>query len=88
MSVPVRELKANLSKYLKLAQSSPQGIEITSHGRAIARVVGLPAVADDSLRRLIASGAAQWSGQRPVWKPVALSAGGRSLSDMVLDDRR
>lgn len=89
MSVPIRQFKANLSKYLKLARSSPQGIEITSHGKAVARVIGLsPVGTHDAIGRLVASGDAQWSGRRPVWTRARLAADGRRVSDMVLDDRR
>ena len=89
MIVSVREFKAKLSRYLKLAQVDPNGLQITSHGKTVARVLGLPPNADDATSRLLKSGAAQWSGRAPVWEPpVELSEGGRLVSDIVLDERR
>lgn len=88
MSVAVRELKANLSRVLALAQHG-EIIEITSHNKPIARIVGIPGHAGPGLRGLIASGAVCWSGGKPKPKsPVQMSAHGTPVSQMVLEDRR
>ncbi|GAC1333737.1 MAG: hypothetical protein NVSMB17_14500 [Candidatus Dormibacteria bacterium] len=42
MNVGVRELKAKLSHYLDLAEAGVE-VVVTEHGRAVARLVGLPA---------------------------------------------
>lgn len=87
MSIAVRELKANLSRVLLRAQQG-EVIEITSHNKPIARIVGIPPDAGAGLRGLIASGALSWSGGKPQLEPpLKLLAPGMSISRMVLEDR-
>lgn len=87
MYVAVRELKANLSRVLSLAQDG-EVIEVTSHNKPIARIVGIPPQADDGLRSLMAAGKLSWSGGKPRFAPpLELAAGGTSVSQMLLEDR-
>ncbi len=87
MQVPVRELKAALSSYLAKARAG-EVVEVTSHRRAIARIVGVPATENAGLAMLVASGAVSWNGQKPKFvKPLILNVKGRSVSRMVLEDR-
>ena len=87
MSVPVRELKASLSQVLSRARSG-EVIEVTSHNKPIARIVGIPETAASGLRRLIADGAVSWGGGKPrPQAPVRLSERGASVSQIVLEDR-
>lgn len=87
MQVPVRELKAALSSYLARAQAG-EVVEVTSHRRAIARIVGVPATENIGLMALLASGAVTWNGHKPEYAlPLTLSAQGKSVSRMVLEDR-
>lgn len=87
MSVAVRELKASLSRVLSRAQHG-EIIEVTSHNKPIARIIGIPEHAEPGLRLLIAGGAVSWSGGKPRHKlPVQLTARGTSVSHMVLEDR-
>ncbi|MGB4344981.1 MAG: type II toxin-antitoxin system prevent-host-death family antitoxin, partial [Burkholderiaceae bacterium] len=88
MSIAVHELKANLSKVLTRAQQG-EVIEITSHDKLIARITGIPQLADKGLQKLISNGAVSWNGKKPVLRPpLQLSTGGKSVSEMVLEDRR
>lgn len=88
MLVAVRELKSSLSRVLSRAQAG-EVIEVTSHNKPIARIVGIPPLADTGLRDLIASGALCWSGGKPLLAPPqALHAQGTSVSQIVLEDRR
>jgi prevent-host-death family protein len=88
VSVAVRELKASLSRVLSRAQHG-EIIEVTSHNKPIARIIGIPEQAEAGLRRLIASGAVSWGGGKPWHKsPVQLRSPGASVSQMVLEDRR
>ena len=88
MSVAVRELKASLSRVLSRAQNG-EIIEVTSHNKPIARIIGIPEHAEPGLRGLIAGGAVSWGGGKPRYElPVTMSARGRSVSQMVLEDRR
>ncbi len=83
MQVAVRQFKAGVSSYLAQAQQG-QSIEITSHKRPIARIVGLPVTS----LALLGHPAITWGGAKPSTPtPVTLSAGGLSLSNMVIQDR-
>ena len=88
MSIAVRELKASLSSVLARAQQG-EVIEVTSHSKPIARIVGIPAQAAPGLRQLLATGAVSWGGGKPRYNaPVQLSPRGAPVSQMVLEDRR
>ncbi|MCD8515982.1 MAG: type II toxin-antitoxin system prevent-host-death family antitoxin [Burkholderiaceae bacterium] len=87
MFVSVRELKASLSHVLSLAQRG-EIIEVTSHNKPIARVMGIPKDTEVGLSRLIAVGGLTWGGGKPkLASPIALVSGGKTLSKMVLEDR-
>ena len=87
MHVAIRELKSSLSRVLALAQGG-EVIEVTSHSKPIARIVGIPQQADEDLRRLMATGVLSWSGSKPKFSPAqTLSAGGKPVGQMVLEDR-
>lgn len=87
MRIALREFKAGLSGYIARAQRG-EVIEVTSHKRLVARVLGLPAQANTGLQQLLASQAASWDGSKPAFEsPLAVAPGGASLSQMVLEDR-
>lgn len=87
MSVAIRELKASLSSVLSRAQRG-EIIEVTSHNKPVARIIGIPQQAGEGLRGLIARGALSWSGGKPRLAPPAkLTTGRKSVSQMVLEDR-
>ena len=86
--VGVRELKNRLSRYLKRVQDGEE-IIVTERGRSVARLV--PAKASNlkrALEPLLREGAVRWNGGKPRGarrKPVLR---GRTLSEMVMEDRR
>ncbi|WP_293370273.1 hypothetical protein [Nevskia sp.] len=84
-SIQIREFKAKLSHYLALAGKG-QPLRIRSHNKVIAEVTGEPPASSDRLSNWLLSGAAIWSGGKPVGAPLALSAGS-NLSGQVVDDR-
>jgi antitoxin (DNA-binding transcriptional repressor) of toxin-antitoxin stability system len=87
MQVAVRQFKTSVSNYLALAQQG-ESIDITSHKRLVARIVGYPKVTSDLHLALMRHPAISWTGGKPAQPtPVTLSAGGTSISDMVLQDR-
>jgi prevent-host-death family protein len=87
MQVAVRDLKTNLSRILARAQAG-ESIEVTSHNKLIARIVGIPSGTAEGLRESIGRGTLSWSGGKPrLAPPVALSAQGTPVSLMVLEDR-
>jgi prevent-host-death family protein len=85
--IAMHELKVGLSRYVAQARAGAV-IEITSHDKPVARLVGMPAPMPAGLAGLLASGQASWTGGKPVWAPaVALPARARSMSDGVVEDR-
>jgi len=87
MHVAIRELKSNLSRVLSRAQAG-EVIEVTSHNKPIARIVGIPPNTEEGLLSLIASGSLSWSGRKPqLATPLRLVGNGMPLSQMVLEDR-
>lgn len=87
MHVAVRKLKSSLSQVLSLAQSG-EVIQVTSHNKPIARIVGIPKQSDEGLRRLMAAGKLSWRGGKPLFlPPVELATDGKSVSRMLLEDR-
>ncbi len=87
MHVGIRELKSDLSRLLALAQAG-EVVEVTSHNRPVARIVGIPAEGDEGLRKLVTSGAVAWAGGKPEFEqPLELSPAGTSVSQMALEDR-
>ena len=88
MSIAIRELKASLSRVLSRAQEG-EIIEVTSHNKPIARIVGIPRLAEAGLRGLLANGALCWSGGKPRPRaPLEMTKRGTPVSQMVLEDRR
>lgn len=90
MEVAIHQLKSGLSRYLQQARDG-QALVVTSHDKPVARIVGVPAHVTGSLQALLATGAAQWSGRKPVLLPPLVvpepPAGVKSLADMVIEDR-
>jgi len=87
MLVAVRTLKSNLSRILAQAQAG-EVIEVTSHKKPIARIVGIPAHVDEGLCGLIDNGALSWRGGTPkLAPPIVINPSGRPVSQIVLDDR-
>ena len=87
MSIAIRELKASLSRVLARARGG-EIIEVTSHNKPIARIVGIPVHAEKGLQALIASGALSWSGGKPQRQaPLEMTADGTPVSQIVLDER-
>ncbi len=85
MSVGVRELKDNLSRYLSRVGNGEE-IVVTDRGRAVAKIV--PIGARGVLDRLIAEGAvvpAEVAKQRAPARRLRASA---PVSDLVADQRR
>lgn len=86
MQVSMQEFKSHLAQYIQRAQSG-QDIELTSHRRVVARVIGVPPTGNAGLSRLLADGKATWQGGKPEGARIVLQASGKSVSAMVLEDR-
>ncbi len=87
-TVGVRELKTQLSKYLRQVKAG-HTIVITEHGQAVGRIVPAEESLDDRLQAMVKAGLAQWNGQKlKPMKPIAKMPEGCSLSDLIIEDRR
>jgi prevent-host-death family protein len=88
-TVGIRELKAHLSRHLRRVRSGAR-LLVTERGRVIASLD--PVEAPHGLewaRALVATGQAHWGGGKPEGcrHPVP-TAGGRTVSAVVLEERR
>jgi prevent-host-death family protein len=86
--VGVRELRNHLSRYLKKVRAGEE-LEVADRGRVIARVV--PAARREipvGVGVLVREGAATWGGGKPKGAKRPLVLPGRSVSDLVITDRR
>jgi prevent-host-death family protein len=88
--VSVRDLKTHLSEWLARAQAG-EVVEVTSHRRPIARLTGIKqprTTPANPLQAAIDAGIVSWNGQKPLFPPpLRLSDGGKSVSEIVLEDR-
>jgi prevent-host-death family protein len=86
MNAAVRELKTHLSSYLRRVKAGEQVI-ITDHGEPCAVIQPFPPRTEDARMRVVAMNPnITWAG-RPVVLPEAVAVGGRSLADIVVEDR-
>lgn len=86
MLVSMHELKSHLSQYVRQAQSG-QLIELTSHRKVVARLVGVPQSDNVGVARLLAAGVAAWQGGKPDGAALVLQQKGKLVSAMALEDR-
>ena len=86
MLVSMREFKSRLAQYIGQARSG-QLIELTSHRKVVARLVGVPPAESAGVARLLAQRSASWQGGKPVGAALTLTDRGKLVSAMVLDDR-
>ncbi|MBV8357916.1 MAG: type II toxin-antitoxin system prevent-host-death family antitoxin [Deltaproteobacteria bacterium] len=97
MDTSVRELKARLSHYLKLAARGEQ-VTVTSRGRPIARLMPAapetankePSAAEINRRLAAIPGVILPTGPKPRGSkhPIRIRKGEKTLSEIVLESRR
>jgi len=87
-TVGVRELKAQLSKYLRQVKAGRSFI-VTERGKAVGRLVPATQSLEEKLDALVNSGHADWNGKRlEPTKPPARTLKGHSVAELLLEDRR
>ena len=86
MQVSMQEFKSHLSRFVNQAQSG-QLIELTSHRKVVARIIGSPVANNTGVSRLLATGVATWQGGKPAGAEFRLQERGKLVSTMVLEDR-
>ena len=86
MLVSIQEFKSHLSSYVRKARSG-QLIELTSHRRVVARIIGVSSGESEGTARLVEQGVASWQGGKPFGADIRLSECGKAVSTLVLEDR-
>lgn len=86
MRVPIHEFKSHLSQYIGRAQSG-QWIELTSHRKVVARIIGVSQSDSAGVGRLLSAGVATWQGGKPEGAALTLQERGKPVSMLVLEDR-
>ena len=86
-TVGIRELKTNLSKYLRRVKAGATLI-ITERGKPIGRIVPEGLSQEERLETLVASGLVlQLGAKLPPREPVVLNQGPQQISDLVSENR-
>lgn len=86
-TVGIRELKAQISKYLRQVKAG-QTLIITDHGKPVGRIVPVEETLEARMQRLVEAGIVMWSGKK--LKPresIAINRGPRQVADLVAEDR-
>ena len=86
MQVSVRELKNNLSKYLKLVRQG-EPVVVTSHGTPVARLLPIPEIDSRGLRQLLRFDWVHWNGEKPRGGTRCPVIRGKTLAESVLEER-
>ena len=83
----VRELKANLSDYLRRVEEG-ETITITRHGKTIGRIVPEHISLEEKMEILIKAGFLHWGKKKLTsWNPVVVNKGTDLVSDLVNEER-
>jgi prevent-host-death family protein len=87
--VGIRELKEKLSHYLRRVKNSGEQIVITDRKKDVALLIPLESVGEtNQLLRLTLEGMGIWDGTKPKGLKNPITSSGKSISDMVIEDRR
>ncbi|HLB48128.1 MAG TPA: type II toxin-antitoxin system prevent-host-death family antitoxin [Anaerolineales bacterium] len=87
VTVGVRELKSQLSKYLRHVKAG-RTILITEHGKTVGRIVPPEISLEDKLEAMRRAGLIRWSGKKLTpTKPIARLRGNKSIADIIIENR-
>ena len=87
-TVGIRELKNHLSRHLKRVRSGAR-LVVTERGRSIATISPVEERPDAAwVEALLEAGHAHWNGAKPAGSRRPLKIAGRSVSALVLEQRR
>ncbi len=88
IAVGVKDLKNKLSYYLRMIKKGEK-IVITEREKVIATIVPVERVDEDSkLLSLVKEGFATWKGGKPVGSKQSIKITGKTVSEIVIEDRR
>ena len=86
--VAIEKLVTQIKEYLQRAQGGEE-VVVTAHGRPVVLLSGIEGGEEmRSLWDLVENGEARWKGGKPKGASKRIKNRGRSLSDIVLEDRR
>jgi len=87
-AISVRELKERLSYYLRMVREG-ETVVITCRGTPVVRLVPTERTLQQQIASLRDVGLIEWSGQKlHVSLPSAKTRQGRSVSEILVEDRR
>jgi len=87
MTVGVRDFKARLGYYLAKAKKG-QIINVTSHGKSVARIFPPNITLEERVKALQGAGIIAWSGHKlPRRKPILVNKSNKLVSDLVIEMR-
>ncbi len=87
LNVGVRELKTNLSKYLREIKRG-RTIVITEHGRTVGRLVPAALSLDEKTDALQQAGILRWNGKKlPRVKHRPKVRGLKTVAELLIEDR-
>ena len=87
-TVGVRELKNNLSKYLKIVKSGEK-IIVTERRKQVAVIMPLGLdTEEEKILQMAQKGIASWSGAKPTGMINRIKSRGKSVSEAIIEDRR
>lgn len=87
-TVGVRQLRENLSRYLKKVRSGER-IVVTDRKKEVSIIVPCGVETDEEkVLQLIQRDIVYWSGKKPLGIPSRIPSRGKSVSEAVLEDRR
>lgn len=84
-TVGIKDLKANLSKYVRRAASGKE-ITITERGVPVAAIVPVSPELR-ALHQMRRRGLIRWSGGKPDFKPIKVRSGDADVSGAVIEER-
>lgn len=88
LTVGVRELKSQLSKYLRQVKAG-RTIVITEHGKVVAHLGPAGQSVEEKMRAMVKAGLAEWNGKRlPPVKTVVRVRGNKTVAELLIEDRR
>lgn len=88
ISTGVKDLKNKLSYYLRKVKKGEK-IFVTERARVIATITPIERAEEDSqLISLVREGFAVWNGGKPAGSKTPIKIKGKTVSEIVLEDRR
>lgn len=87
ISVGIRELKIRLSTYMERVQAGATVI-ITDRGKPVGRIIPIRTSPQVQIQELVQAGLMAWSGHKlKRHTPLARTRGGRTVADLLVEDR-